>query len=118
MPPALPRQTTRRNTLVDLVLIEPGVYWRVFSLDYQAEQFEVFHRSALTRWTHDVGTHLILGALLLLTMGRHLGPIPLGLLVWVLHAVQAHVPASEASRSEAARCPMTPTCSFGGASPW
>jgi hypothetical protein len=63
-------------TLVDLVLIEPGVYWRIFSLDYQAEQFEVFHRSAVTRWTHYVGTQLIVWALLLLTMGRHLGPIP------------------------------------------
>ena len=24
-------------------MIEPAVYWRVFALDYQAEQFEVFH---------------------------------------------------------------------------
>jgi uncharacterized membrane protein (UPF0136 family) len=62
--------------VLELVLIEPGVYWRVFSLDYQAEQFEVFHRSALTRWTHYVGTQLIVWGLLLVTFGHHVGPVP------------------------------------------
>ncbi len=67
---------SRDASFVELALIEPGVYWRIFSLDYQAEQFEVFHRSALTRWTHYLGTQLIVWALLVLTVGHQLGPIP------------------------------------------
>lgn len=58
------------------MLIEPGVYWRIFSLDYQAEQFEVFHRTLLTRWTHYVGTQLIVFALLLSLSALHVGPVP------------------------------------------
>jgi hypothetical protein len=52
--------------LVQLVLIEPGVYVRVFDLDYQAEQFEVFHTRGTTRWVHYLGTQIIVGAFLLL----------------------------------------------------
>ena len=70
-------------SLVDLVLVEPAVYWRVFSLDYQAEQFEVFHRSAVTRWTHYVGTPIIVWAFLLLTMGIRIGPLPVAVLLAV-----------------------------------
>jgi len=73
MPPP-PR--LRPATLLELVLIEPGVYRRVLALDYQAEQFEVFHRRGLTRWVHYLGTPLILWALLLLTAGHRLGPFP------------------------------------------
>jgi hypothetical protein len=68
--------TADHPSFIELVLVEPAVYWRVFSLDYQAEQFEVFHRSALTRWTHYVGTELIVWALLLLTFGYRIGPLP------------------------------------------
>jgi hypothetical protein len=63
--------------LVDLILIERGVYVRVFDLDYQAEQFEVFHTQRSTRVTHYLGTQVIVGALLLLGWQVHLGPIPL-----------------------------------------
>lgn len=49
-----------------LVLIEPGVYVRVFDLDYQAEQFEVFHARWTTRWVHYLGTQFIVAAFLLL----------------------------------------------------
>lgn len=48
------------------MLIEPGVYVRVFDLDYQAEQFEVFHARWTTRWVHFLGTQVIVGAFLLL----------------------------------------------------
>ena len=75
MPTTAPRPS-RDATFVELTLIEPGVYWRIFTLDYQAEQFEVFHRSTLTRWTHYVGTQLIVWALLLLTVGHHPGSVP------------------------------------------
>ncbi len=68
-----------RPSFLDLVLIEPDVYFRLLSLDYQAEQFELFHRTRLTRWTHDVGTQLILWAFLVLAMGHSLGPVPLPL---------------------------------------
>ena len=68
-------------TFVELVLVEPGVYWRVFDLDYQAEQFEVFHRRKLTRWTHYIGTEIIVWAFLLLTMGWHLGPVPVAVIL-------------------------------------
>ena len=70
-------------SFVDLVLVEPAVYWRVFSLDYQAEQFEVFHRSAVTRWTHYVGTPIIVWAFLLLTLGIRIGPLPVAVLLAV-----------------------------------
>ena len=56
----------REPGLVELALIEPGVYVRVFDLDYQAEQFEVFHTRWTTRWTHYLGTQVIVGAFLLL----------------------------------------------------
>ena len=75
------RSTSPGPSFVDLVLVEPDVYWRVFSLDYQAEQFEVFHRSALTRWTHYVGTQAIVWAFLLLTMGMRIGSIPVAVLL-------------------------------------
>jgi hypothetical protein len=70
-------------SFVELVLVEPGVYWRIFSLDYQAEQFEVFHTRSFTRWTHYVGTQAIVWAFLLLTMGVTIGPIPVAVLVAV-----------------------------------
>jgi hypothetical protein len=73
--------TSPEPSFVDLVLVERDVYWRVFSLDYQAEQFEVFHRSALTRWTHYVGTQVIVWAFLLLTMGFRIGPLPVAVLI-------------------------------------
>jgi hypothetical protein len=38
-----------RPNFLDLELVERDVYWRVLSRDYQAEQFEVFHRSLVTR---------------------------------------------------------------------
>jgi hypothetical protein len=57
---------TQGPGLVELVLIEPGVYVRVFDLDYQAEQFEVFHTRWTTRWIHYLGTQVIVGAFLLL----------------------------------------------------
>ncbi len=57
---------TKRPGLMTLVLIEPGVYVRVFDLDYQAEQFEVFHARWTTRWVHYLGTQFIVGAFLLL----------------------------------------------------
>lgn len=69
-------QGRRRPTFVDLVLVDRDVYWRVFSLDYQAEQFEVFHRSRVTRWTHYAGTQVIVGAFLLACAGRSVGPVP------------------------------------------
>jgi hypothetical protein len=68
-------------SFVELVLVEPAVYWRVFSLDYQTEQFEVFHRHPLTRRTHYVGTQLIVWALLLLTFGYRIGPLPIALVL-------------------------------------
>jgi hypothetical protein len=68
-------------SFVELVLVEPAVYWRVFSLDYQTEQFEVFHRHPLTRWTHYVGTQLIVWAPLLLTFGYRIGPLPIALVL-------------------------------------
>jgi hypothetical protein len=70
-------------SFVELVLVEPGVYWRIFSLDYQAEQFEDFHTRSFTRWTHYVGTQAIVWAFLLLTMGVTIGPIPVAVLVAV-----------------------------------
>jgi hypothetical protein len=57
-----------KPSFVELVLVEPPVYWRIFDLDYQAEQFEVFHRRWLTRWTHYVGTQVIVWAFLLLLL--------------------------------------------------
>jgi len=75
-------------SFVDLVLVERDVYWRVLSLDYQAEQFAVFHRSRLTRWTHYVGTQVIVWGFLLLTMQWRVGPVPVvavvavGLIAW------------------------------------
>jgi len=75
--------TTPDPSFVDLVLVERDVYWRVFSLDYQAEQFEVFHRSAVTRWTHYVGTQVIVWAFLLLTMSVRIGQVPVALLLAV-----------------------------------
>jgi hypothetical protein len=75
--------TTARNTsshspgLLALILVEPGVYVRVLDLDYQAEQFEVFHRHASTRWTHYLGTQLIVAAFLLLASFASVGPVPL-----------------------------------------
>ena len=73
--------TSPEPSFVYLVLVERDVYWRVLSLDYQAEQFEVFHRSALTRWTHYVGTQVIVWAFLLLTMGIRIGPLPVAVLL-------------------------------------
>lgn len=70
-----------RATLLDLVLVDRDAYWRVFSLDYQAEQFEVFHRSRITRWTHYAGTQTIVGGLLLASAGRKVGPLPADLLL-------------------------------------
>ena len=78
MPTNAPRP---EPTFVELVLVEPGVYWRIFDLDYQAEQFEVFHRRKLTRWTHYIGTEIIVWAFLLLTLGWHLGPIPVAVIL-------------------------------------
>jgi hypothetical protein len=72
---------TSEPSFLELVLVERDVYWRVLSLDYQAEQFEVFHRSALTRWTHYVGTHLIVWAFLLLTIRANIGPVPVAVLL-------------------------------------
>lgn len=63
------------------MLVEPDVYRRVLALDYQAEQFEVFHRSPITRWTHYVGTQVIVWAFLLLTAGLHVGPVPVSALL-------------------------------------
>jgi len=68
-----------RPSFLDLVLVDRDVYWRVLSLDYQAEQFEVFHRSLVTRWTHYVGTQLIVGGFLLATLGFHVGAVSLSL---------------------------------------
>lgn len=70
-----------RASLLDLVLVDRDAYWRVFSLDYQAEQFEVFHRSRITRWTHYAGTQAIVGGLLLAGVGRRVGPFPADLLL-------------------------------------
>lgn len=73
-------------TFAQLVLIEPAVYWRLCALDYQAEQFEVFHRTLLTRWTHYLGTEAILVCFFLLTWGDGVAPLVLGglLSVWYL----------------------------------
>ena len=79
-----------RPSFLDLVLVDRHVYWRVLSLDYQVEQFEVFHRSRVTRWTHYVGTQVIVGAFLLACAGRSVGPVPamlllaVGLVAWYL----------------------------------
>ena len=70
-----------RPRFLDLVLVDRDVYWRVLSLDYQVEQFEVFHRSRLTRWTHYAGTQVIVGAFLLAGTGRSVGPVPVMLLL-------------------------------------
>ncbi len=70
-------------SFAELVLVEPDVYRRVLSLDYQAEQFEVFHRSRITRWTHYLGTQVIVWAFLLLTAGLHLGPVPVSVVLAV-----------------------------------
>lgn len=72
-----------RPAFLDLVLVDRDVYWRVLSLDYQVEQFEVFHRSRLTRWTHYAGTQVIVGAFLLACAGRSVGPVPAILLLAV-----------------------------------
>lgn len=72
-----------KRSFIDLVLVEPSAYWRIFALDHQAERFAVFHRSAVTRWTHYLGTPVILWALLVLTMGIHIGPVPLAAIVVV-----------------------------------
>ncbi len=63
-PPTSPTTPTTPTapTLLQLVLIQPSVYVRVFDLDHQAEQFEVFHKSALTRWAHYAGTEAIVFA--------------------------------------------------------
>lgn len=53
-------------TLLQLVLIAPSVYVRVFDLDHQAEQFEVFHQRPLTRVAHYAGTVGILFAFFVL----------------------------------------------------
>jgi hypothetical protein len=82
----MPSETSALRTgpsFLELVLVERDVYWRVLSLDYQAEQFEVFHRRALTRWTHYVGTQVIVWAFLLLTMDLRIGPVPVAALVAV-----------------------------------
>jgi hypothetical protein len=73
-------------TFTQLALIEPAVYWRLFALDYQAEQFEVFHRTLLTRWTHYLGTEAILFCFFLLSWGHGLAPLILGavLSLWYL----------------------------------
>ena len=73
--------STPGPSFVELVLVEPDVYWRIFSLDFQAEEFEVFHRRALTRWTHYLGTQVIVWAFLLLTMDWRIGPVPVAVLV-------------------------------------
>lgn len=64
-------------SVADLVLVEPAVYWRIFALDYQAEQFDVFHRRPLTRFTHYIGTQGIVTAFFVLASGVALGPVPL-----------------------------------------
>jgi uncharacterized membrane protein (UPF0136 family) len=79
--PADERRPSNDPSFLELVLVERDVYWRVLSLDYQAEQFEVFHRSALTRWTHYVGTHLIVWAFLLLTVRATIGAVPVAVLL-------------------------------------
>jgi hypothetical protein len=66
---------------VALVLVEPGVYARPFALDYQAERFAIFHRSALTRWTHYLGTPAMLSGFFLLAWGHQLGPAPAPLIL-------------------------------------
>jgi hypothetical protein len=68
-------------TVVDWVLVEPGVYWRIFSLDYQAERFEIFHQAALTRWVHYLGTQGILASFFLLSWGHQVGPVPVPLVL-------------------------------------
>ncbi|MER2563044.1 MAG: hypothetical protein ABTQ32_20120 [Myxococcaceae bacterium] len=76
-----------RPGLMTLVLIEPGVYVRVFDLDYQAEQFEVFHARWTTRWVHYLGTQLIVGAFLLLAaQASPVAAVALGagLIAWYL----------------------------------
>jgi uncharacterized membrane protein (UPF0136 family) len=79
--PADEQRPSNDPSFLELVLVERDVYWRVLSLDYQAEQFEVFHRSALTRWTHYVGTHLIVWAFLLLTVRATIGAVPVAVLL-------------------------------------
>ncbi len=73
-------------TFTTLALIEPAVYWRLFALDYQAEQFEVFHRTVLTRWAHYLGTQAILVCFFLLAWGHGIAPLVLGALLslWYL----------------------------------
>ncbi|MDX2009445.1 MAG: hypothetical protein SFW67_04610 [Myxococcaceae bacterium] len=77
--------STPSRSLIDLILIERGVYVRVLDLDYQAEQFEVFHTWASTRWIHYLGTQLIVGAFLVAGWNVSLGgvalaPVLMGLL--------------------------------------
>lgn len=78
-----PSSRSADPSFVELVLVEPDVYRRVLALDYQAEQFEVFHRSPITRWTHYVGTQVIVWAFLLLTAGLHVGSVPVSALLAV-----------------------------------
>jgi hypothetical protein len=66
---------------VQLVLVEPAAFVRVLDLDYQAERFAVFHRTALTRWTHYLGTPLMLAALFLVAWPFAVGPVPAPLLL-------------------------------------
>jgi hypothetical protein len=63
-------------SLVQLLFIEPSAFVRVLDLDYQAERFAVFHVHALTRWTHYLGTPLMLAALFLLAWPFAVGPVP------------------------------------------
>lgn len=69
--------STPSRSLVDLILIERGVYVRVLDLDYQAEQFEVFHTHASTRWVHYLGTQVIVGAFLVAGWNVELSGLPL-----------------------------------------
>ncbi len=71
-------------SFIDWVLVEPGAYWRIFSLDYQAERFEIFHQAALTRWVHYLGTQGILASFFLLSWGRQVGPVPVPLVLGVV----------------------------------
>ena len=73
--------TKKAPGFVELVLVEPGVYARPFALDYQAERFAIFHRTALTRWTHYLGTPGILCGFFLLAWGYQLGPVPAPLIL-------------------------------------
>jgi hypothetical protein len=74
----------RPPTFGDWVLVEPRAYWRIFSLDYQAERFEIFHQAALTRWVHYLGTQGILASFFLLSWGHQVGPVPVQLVLGVV----------------------------------